>query len=265
MIPPCTRLRVLTKPARQLGRRHLHATGTLQANPFFALASLSNARETQHLTKISKLPRVEHSPSLKLIQASEVDPFDSNQRSIRSAADSTQTGFDKVVRSIVTSSHPSDAAQDVNDLDALSVGRAILAEKDTLIQRLQHALTEEQDRGVKREQSYGIARTRHRDVVDGLKMDVAFAQNFAWMLFVAVGTAGLYLGWQTLFGEESIPHEQEEKEIRAVPSSQAQDPTVVVVLEPTPATKETPALEIVQRRGLGSLFWKRRESRETVP
>lgn len=46
-----------------------------QASILFALSALSNSRETQHFNKATKLSRVEHSPALKLIQTSEVDPF----------------------------------------------------------------------------------------------------------------------------------------------------------------------------------------------
>ena len=45
------------------------------SSPLFHLAALSNSRETQHFNKATRLSRVEHSPALKLIQTSEVDPF----------------------------------------------------------------------------------------------------------------------------------------------------------------------------------------------
>lgn len=49
------------------------------SSPLFALHALSNARETQHLNKLSGLSRVEHSPALESIKRSEVDPFVSNK------------------------------------------------------------------------------------------------------------------------------------------------------------------------------------------
>ncbi|KXT01992.1 hypothetical protein AC578_6535 [Pseudocercospora eumusae] len=53
--------------------RSLHSTPHPQASIFFALNALSNARETQHLSKLSGLDRVEHSPRLKLIQTSAIE------------------------------------------------------------------------------------------------------------------------------------------------------------------------------------------------
>lgn len=65
--PSSLRRRVASSLTRHQQRRH--------NSPFFALGKLSNARETQHFNRASKLSRVEHSPPLKLIQTSEVDPF----------------------------------------------------------------------------------------------------------------------------------------------------------------------------------------------
>ncbi|KXT14576.1 hypothetical protein AC579_9119 [Pseudocercospora musae] len=56
-------------------KRSFHSTSPSQASVLFALGALSNSRETQHFNKISRLDRVEHSPSLKLIQTSEIDQF----------------------------------------------------------------------------------------------------------------------------------------------------------------------------------------------
>ncbi|CAK4032904.1 Hypothetical predicted protein [Lecanosticta acicola] len=55
--------------------RHFSTSPRPQASLLFALGALSNSRETQHFNKISRLDRTEHSPSLKLIKTSEVDPF----------------------------------------------------------------------------------------------------------------------------------------------------------------------------------------------
>lgn len=69
----------------QLRRRALrqclpHHQQRRNASLLFALSALSNSRETQHFNKATKLSRVEHSPALKLIQTSEVDPFDKDKR-----------------------------------------------------------------------------------------------------------------------------------------------------------------------------------------
>nr|POE63733.1 hypothetical protein CFP56_04636 [Quercus suber] len=55
--------------------RTLHTSPTNRASILFALQGLSNSRETQHFNKLSRLSRVEHSPSLKLIQTSEIEAY----------------------------------------------------------------------------------------------------------------------------------------------------------------------------------------------
>lgn len=55
--------------------RAFSTTPSPHASPLFALHALSNSRETQHLNKLSRLDRTEHSPNLKLIKSSEVDIF----------------------------------------------------------------------------------------------------------------------------------------------------------------------------------------------
>jgi len=119
-------------------RRSFSTTRSKAGSPFFALASLSNSRETQHLNKISRLSRVEHSPSLKLIQTSEVQPFKPSP-----APTSTPTPVAKA---------PADGSrkaafpvqqqlsQRVWDDRALKVGRAVLAEHARRVRGLQAAL-----------------------------------------------------------------------------------------------------------------------------
>lgn len=55
--------------------RTFSTTPPKPASILFALNSLSNSRETQHFNKITKLPRVEHSPPLQLIKSGEVDTY----------------------------------------------------------------------------------------------------------------------------------------------------------------------------------------------
>ncbi|KAK4615570.1 hypothetical protein CLAFUW4_10605 [Fulvia fulva] len=61
-------------PIRSAGRS-FSTTPPHHASILFALGALSNSRETQHFNNISRLDRVEHSPTLKLIKTSEIDPY----------------------------------------------------------------------------------------------------------------------------------------------------------------------------------------------
>ncbi|WPH01385.1 Hypothetical protein R9X50_00423000 [Acrodontium crateriforme] len=99
-----------TKLPAQTQRRH--------ASVLFALAALSNSRETQHFNKITRLPRTEHSPTLKLIETSEVKPYpipliDVSNTSSRAAG---------------TASLTEGLGIRENDREALILGRALLAD-----------------------------------------------------------------------------------------------------------------------------------------
>src|ERR1700743_2673466 len=73
-LPSVFRRCAVRKSASTWAKRGLHTTSAPRASVLFALGALSNSRETQHFNKLSRLSRVEHSPPLKLIKTSEVDP-----------------------------------------------------------------------------------------------------------------------------------------------------------------------------------------------
>ncbi|KAF2720035.1 hypothetical protein K431DRAFT_286190 [Polychaeton citri CBS 116435] len=70
-------IRALLNSKGSLGhqRRAISTSPILRASILFALSALSNSRETQHFNKLTRLSRVEHSPPLKLIKTSEIDPY----------------------------------------------------------------------------------------------------------------------------------------------------------------------------------------------
>ncbi|KAK5675333.1 hypothetical protein LTS10_012099 [Elasticomyces elasticus] len=106
--------------------RTFSTTSQSRASVLFALNALSNSRETQHFNKLSNLNRVEHSPPLKLIQSSEVDPFSPSSLPPKAA-------FVPLARAAQSSARAWDDK-------ALRVGRAVLAENARQLGRLQHAL-----------------------------------------------------------------------------------------------------------------------------
>lgn len=136
-------------------KRTIHSTSRPQASVLFALQALSNSRETQHLNKISKLNRVEHSPTLQLIKSSEVDPFPSAAAAAaaaaeadRQAASASTAAFpkSKPTESIDVSIAPSDVPPAVHlsphDTKALHIGRTILADNARIMRQYEQDLAE---------------------------------------------------------------------------------------------------------------------------
>lgn len=145
----------------------------------FALGALSNSRETQHFNKLSHLSRVEHSPPLKLIKTSEIDPFP-----------------------LPTPAKPYPAVQNVSrtrsaakiwDDKALKAGRAILADNARQVARLNRALERS-----KRSQSKAD-KAMQRSLADWAKerqrMHAEIRQAGVWIL-AAVGTATGLAMWR---------------------------------------------------------------------
>lgn len=93
-------------------------------SPLFALQALSNSRETQHFNKASGLSRVEHSPNLELLRASEVDPFKrkavppavpNRPVSVEQQVKATTSPLPKATTNIFTSNIPSTSANAIRD------------------------------------------------------------------------------------------------------------------------------------------------------
>ncbi|TKA69059.1 hypothetical protein B0A55_09679 [Friedmanniomyces simplex] len=112
--------------------RAFSTTPPRPASVLFALHALSNSRETQHFNKLSHLNRIEHSPPLKLIKTSEVDPYP------LPALPPTPAAL-PLVRALGSGSGLKSAAR-AWDAKALKAGRAILASNARQVHRLQQAL-----------------------------------------------------------------------------------------------------------------------------
>lgn len=117
-----TSLTTYVNPARAFS-----TTRQEHANILFALHALSNSRETQHFNRISRLDRVEHSPPLQLIKASEVDAFPIPAPLSQSAITTPLRKTREPSRSVL-------------DDKALRIGKLILSEHARNLSRSQRAL-----------------------------------------------------------------------------------------------------------------------------
>ncbi|KAK3050272.1 hypothetical protein LTR09_008421 [Extremus antarcticus] len=122
-------LAIRARAASSYHLRTFHTSSPARASILFALHALSNSRETQHFAKLTRLPRTEHSPPLKLIETSEILPYPLPTPPLPAVP----TG--KAWRS--TSTPP---ALRVWDARALSLGRALLANHARRTHRLQRTL-----------------------------------------------------------------------------------------------------------------------------
>ncbi|PPJ52280.1 hypothetical protein CBER1_10271 [Cercospora berteroae] len=118
--------------SRQNATRTFSTTSSSRASILFQLGALSNSRETQHFNKISKLQRFEHSPNLKLIKTSEIDPYPVPIERLLQNAPPTR-GETKIAAVANTTAFKRAAVGPAWDSRALAVGRALLA--DTRRQR----------------------------------------------------------------------------------------------------------------------------------
>nr|POE51684.1 hypothetical protein CFP56_25891 [Quercus suber] len=122
-----TRNKIHTSPRARL---HTSSPAT-QASILFALQGLSNSRETQHFNKLSRLSRVEHSPSLKLIQTSEIEAYP------LPSPPKPQPIIPLIPREALRSSP---ASPRLWDAKALHVGRTILTQNARHVERLSRQL-----------------------------------------------------------------------------------------------------------------------------
>lgn len=126
-------------PISRNATRNFSTGGGARASILFQLAALSNARETQHFNKRSKLDRYEHSPNLKLIKTSEIDPYPvptSNvEKLLQNGTTPPPVSSSSTAKPAFKKSH--DVVVPAWDSKALAAGRAILA--DSARQRSQVA------------------------------------------------------------------------------------------------------------------------------
>lgn len=137
LLSPLTTSFYSTLPTRT-SLRSFSTTPHSRASILFALNALSNSRETQHFNKISRLSRVEHSPTLKLIQTGEINPYPlPTPPPLTSAPPRPSTGRAE--------------SRVCWDTRALRIGRALLADQARSTSRLQRQLRRAQHRSARQE------------------------------------------------------------------------------------------------------------------
>ncbi|OQN96223.1 hypothetical protein B0A48_17785 [Cryoendolithus antarcticus] len=244
-------------------------------NPFFALSSLSNSRETQHFNKITKLSRIEHSPTLKLIQSSEVDPFPLPEPMKRKAILTlrVEPGRDTRARSTAL------------DKKAVAVGKAVLSQQARRMTYLQRGLARSLRREHLKSAQLGQAQRAWQDRERKMRADMRIAG--VWIL-ASVGTATGLAMWRFWpearaarkvdsgeLGRKIARKAREAMPVPAVTSgtkaARTADKAVVapaaagsVPVKSTPAVPKTPVAEVRQEPAkrwswpgaVKSLFWK---------
>jgi len=178
-LPPALRV-----PVASTGRRLFSTSPTRPASPLFMLSALSNSRETQHFNKLSRLSRVEHSPSLKLIQTSEVDPYPL-------PTPPQPTGPPAVPANSRMHSRTSPAR--VWDKKALQAGRTILADGARRVLRLERALERAKRREVMRSTVLKDDRAMWQREAHNLRREVRTAGIF---ILLSVATATALASWR---------------------------------------------------------------------
>ena len=164
-------------------RRAFHSSSTARASILFALGALSNSRETAHFNKITKLPRWEHSPNLKIIKTSEVDTYPSPTPSKMIAKSSAYAW---------TSSRTSSALR-IWDDKALKVGRTVLANEARKSRKLSHAFARIKRRQAAQDKLITKERVAwHRE---RLRLERDMRTAVKWIL-VSIGAATAIAAWK---------------------------------------------------------------------
>ena len=162
-------------------RRSLHTTPPQQASILFALSSLSNSRETQHFNKISRLPRVEHSPPLKLIKNGEVDPYP------------LPTPPRPAPASEAWNVRRSRSALRIWDDKALKIGRVLLVDQARQTHRMQRALERTKRREARQDAMTKKDRLAWQKEANKLRSDMRVAGT---IILFSIGTATALASWR---------------------------------------------------------------------
>ena len=180
-LPSALRVRAAGSTFSAVYQRSFHTATPCRASILFALGALSNSRETQHFNKLTRLPRVEHSPPLKLIKTSEVDPFP-----LPTPPKPAPRSDAWLIRSPKT-------ALRVWDNRALQIGRVFLTEQARQTHRLRQALGR-----AKRRQARLDAMTKRDKLAwhqERLKLQREMRAAGTWILLL-VGTATALATWR---------------------------------------------------------------------
>lgn len=189
----------MTTPLSPLFRnatRNFSTGGGARASILFQLAALSNARETQHFNKRSKLDRYEHSPNLKLIKTSEIDPYPVPTSNGEKLLHNGTTPPPPVSSSSSSTAKPAfKRSHDVVvawDSKALAAGRAILADsarQRSQVARVVRRLRRRESRATRilQEQLEALAKERQR-----MREEMRSA---GFLILLSVATATGFAAW----------------------------------------------------------------------
>ena len=167
--------------ARKQGRRLFHQSHQSRASVLFALGALSNSRETQHFNKLSRLHRIEHSPPLKLIKTSEVDPFPLPEPSnVAQIPNPCRTNAQS-------------ASTRALDSKALAIGRVVITENLRHVNRLSKALQYSKERAARQNEMMRKAKLAWMREKQEMQKDIRVA---AFCILLSIGTATMVATWK---------------------------------------------------------------------
>lgn len=180
-------------PISRNATRNFSTSGGARASILFQLAALSNARETQHFNKRSKLDRYEHSPNLKLIKTSEIDPYPvptSNVEKLLQNGTTLPPVSSSTAKPAFKKSH--DVVVPAWDSKALAAGRAILADsarQRNQVARVVRRLRRRESRATRilQEQLEALAKERQR-----MREEMRSA---GFLILLSVATATGFAAW----------------------------------------------------------------------
>ena len=133
----------------------------------YGISALSDRHETQHFHKLSRLPLMEHSPTLKLIHTSEVAPGASSAPSSLVDKSSEQQENGAQVQAKQAEDKPAEVSKKLWDDQAVSAGRAILSNYRKEIKGLSKQLYKQKAKVVELER---IAENRPEELQRVVKM-----------------------------------------------------------------------------------------------
>lgn len=208
-------------------QRTFHTTSAARASILFALGALSNSRETAHFNKISRLSRIEHSPPLKLIKTSEIDPHPLPIPPKASPPSSAWT------------STRSTAALKVWDNQALNIGRVLLSNQARQSRKLRHAFTR-----IKRRQAMQDALVKQERLLwqqerSRLQRDMRAA---GYWILALVATATVLATWRFFPDTSTRPKSVDVGRKIAARAASAMPLPAATVSEPMATTHVMPSL-----------------------
>jgi hypothetical protein len=232
------------------------------------LQALSNSRETQHFNKISRLNRVEHSPSLKLIETSEVNPYVpvkqlTSQKIEPVGKVEKASKIEKAGEAQAVESRRHRDAHSIPSSRALALGQSVLHSHARSIRRSEAALSRTRDRllrrsqiAIEREAAWSVERDKYK----------AELRSAGALIVVAIGIATAAVTWR--LGVEkagtrasSIVESQPTISQSTVASTPPTTPPIALPPVPQPTTKELALRSDVEKgaaiRTWRSLLWKR--------